>query len=90
MTSPMDYGQAATRLDQLRAVAPFPACSTCECLQGYLAQLQLLATDDAAALVAPLRVARTEMHSCLGCDPCPPGDLLVALGPGTRSSVTLC
>ena len=90
MTSPMDSGQITTRLDRLRAVAPVPDCSTCECLQGYLAQLQLLATDDGTALVTLLRVARTEMHSCLGCDPCPPGDLLVTLGPGTRSSVTLC
>ena len=50
-----------------------PECWSCDCLQGFLAQLELDATADVTSLTAPHKVPRDKMHGCLGCDPCPPG-----------------
>ncbi len=65
-------------LDQLTASFPHDACSTCECFQGFLVQLALDGDEGVGALIAPLRAARSAMHGCLGCDPCPPGDQYAA------------
>ena len=51
------------------------ACSTCECFLGYLAQLRIDCDTADKDLLLPFKVDRSEMHRCLGCDPCPPGDL---------------
>jgi hypothetical protein len=54
------------------------ACNTCECFLGYLAQLRIDSDPADKDLFAPFKVRREEMHKCLGCDPCPPGDLYAA------------
>ena len=61
-------------LRQLDAALPHAECRTCECLQGFLTQLSLDAPEDAGALIRPWLAARGEMHGCLGCAPCPPGE----------------
>ena len=48
-------------------------CWTCDCLQGFLTQLEMDAEPTAAGFIEPLKVPSTQMHGCLGCDPCPPG-----------------
>jgi hypothetical protein len=62
------------------AVDAFPhgACSTCECFLGYVVQLRMESDAEGKALCAEHMVARNEIHKCLGCDPCPPGDLYAA------------
>jgi len=50
-------------------------CYTCECLLGYLAQLRVDSNPADNDLFLPFQVDRNEMHRCIGCDPCPPGDL---------------
>jgi hypothetical protein len=50
-------------------------CATCECYLGYLAQLELDADPDGSAFLKEYQPPRDQMHSCLGCDPCPPGIL---------------
>ena len=50
-------------------------CNTCECFLGYLAQLRINSESTDKDLFLPFKVDRKEMHHCLGCDPCPPGDL---------------
>ncbi len=60
-------------LARLREAQARPECRSCDCLQGFLAQLEMDADPAAAALIAPLKVASREMHGCLGCEPCPPG-----------------
>ncbi len=50
-------------------------CNTCECFLGYLAQLRINSETADKDLFLPFKVDRMEMHHCLGCDPCPPGDL---------------
>jgi hypothetical protein len=56
-------------------VASFPhyECRICDCFQGFLVQLEIDSTTDVSRVVSPHKVPRGIMHSCLGCDPCPPG-----------------
>lgn len=54
------------------------ACHTCECFLGYLAQLRIDSEPADKDLFLPFQVDRNEMHRCIGCDPCPPGNLYAA------------
>lgn len=54
---------------------PWDLCNTCECFLGYLAQLRIDSDLADRDLFLPFKVDRNDMHKCLGCDPCPPGDL---------------
>jgi hypothetical protein len=54
---------------------PHGACNTCECFLGYIAQLRIDSDSESRDLFIPFKVDRTSIHHCLGCDPCPPGDL---------------
>ena len=54
---------------------PHGACLTCECFLGYVARLQADSDATCLELIGEYQVERKNMHSCLGCDPCPPGDL---------------
>lgn len=62
-------------LARLRKEIPRPECRSCECTQGFLAQLELDAAADAKPLLAELRTSVRETHHCLGCEPCPPADI---------------
>ncbi|MEP7133314.1 MAG: hypothetical protein ABI904_00135 [Chloroflexota bacterium] len=61
------------------AVDSFPhnqnVCSTCECFLAYTAQLRIDTDSADKDLFTPYKINRSDMHHCLGCDPCPPGDL---------------
>lgn len=60
---------------RLEGAAEQEACWSCECLQGFITQLELDAAADAKGLLEMYEVRREKLHGCLGCDPCPPGDL---------------
>lgn len=53
-------------------------CWSCDCLQGFLAQLELDSETDITHLITSFKVSKDEMHGCLGCDPCPPGEAFSA------------
>ncbi len=74
----MTQTQIQTRLAEAEASFPHTACLTCECFLGYVAQLHLDADEEGRKLLTAYKVDRRQIHSCLGCDPCPPGDLSVA------------
>jgi hypothetical protein len=59
------------------AVDSFPhgECKPCECFLGYLAQLRIDSDSAGKDLFTPYKVDRASIHRCLGCDPCPPGEL---------------
>jgi hypothetical protein len=62
--------------EKIEEAAVKEACWTCECLQGVIAQLLMdLEEEDISELEKRVR-DREALHSCLGCDPCPPGELL--------------
>lgn len=52
-----------------------PECLTCDCFQGLLTQLELDCLEDVRDLTDRLKIPRKKMHGCLGCDPCPGGEL---------------
>ena len=62
-------------LAELEGAVVKEACWTCDCLQGLLTQLELDAGEDVDGLTGPLKVSREAMHGCLGCEPCPPGEV---------------
>jgi len=54
---------------------PHDACLTCECFLGYVTRLRVDSDSASRDLIGEYKVERASIHSCLGCDPCPPGDL---------------
>ncbi len=50
-------------------------CATCECFQGFIAQLEVDSCEDISDLVDLICVPDEKLHKCLGCNPCPPADL---------------
>lgn len=62
------------------AVDSFPheACSNCECFLGYVTRLRLDSDKADRDLMEQYQVERNSIHNCLGCDPCPPGNLYAA------------
>jgi len=54
---------------------PHDACPTCECFLSYVTRLHVDSDETSSDLIREYRVERIHMHSCLCCDPCPPGDL---------------
>lgn len=61
-------------LAQLRKEMPRPECWSCECVQGFLAQLEFDAAEETKPLLAEYRTTAQQTHGCLGCEPCPPAD----------------
>jgi hypothetical protein len=78
MDSKLGSVTVRSALEELEAVLPHDACRTCECMQGFLAQLRMDADDQAGALILPWLALRGQVHRCLGCAPCPPGDQFAA------------
>ena len=70
---------ACEEVQALLAVAadsfPHDECMTCECFLGYVTRLRIDSDKDSHEIFAEYQVERNNVHSCLGCDPCPPGDL---------------
>ena len=54
---------------------PHDACLTCECFLGYVIRLRVDSDETSRELIGKYQVEREHIHSCLGCDPCPPGEL---------------
>jgi len=75
MPDALSREKVAEIVEALDSVAGKDGCLTCECLHGFLAQIEMDAAEDAADLLAPLKVAPRQMHRCLGCNPCRPGGL---------------
>ena len=71
MESSLTRDNVHETLDALQCSIPRQECRSCDCLQGFLTQLELDATEDITDLTAHLKVPKASMHGCLGCDPCP-------------------
>ena len=50
-------------------------CATCECYLGFLTQLEIDADQQGQKILKERLPHPGEIHSCLCCDPCPPGIL---------------
>ena len=73
--SKLNLEQVQALLKEAEESFPHGACSTCECFLGYVAQLHIESEAESREVIAPYKVRREDIHSCLGCNPCPPGDL---------------
>lgn len=61
--------------EKIKKSAVRDECWTCECFQGFVTQLMIdLEVEDPLEL-EQLSKDKSLLHSCLGCDPCPPGNL---------------
>jgi hypothetical protein len=70
-----------------RTVESFPldACSNCECFLGYIAHLKIGSDESGREYLQQFTTPRSDMHACLGCEPCPPGDHYAAYLRDTRA-----
>jgi hypothetical protein len=74
MSPKLTREDVARLVDELRDLVPLDDCWTCECLQGYLTQLELDACEDVSDLTGMRKVPRSKIHGCLGCARCPPAE----------------
>ena len=70
MGNNLTRSQVEQLLDAVLAELPHKGCRSCECLQGFLAQLEVDADPEAGDLLGTYRLPADEIHACLGCDPC--------------------
>ena len=70
--------QVTTLINQAVDSFPHAACETCECFLGYVTQLEIDSEKLGQAFLKRYKPGRSEIHSCIGCDPCPPGDQFAA------------
>ena len=67
--------EAQRLLNELERAAEREACWSCQCLQGFITQLELDAAEDSKPFLETYEVRRERLHGCLGCHPCPPAEL---------------
>jgi hypothetical protein len=95
MSPKLTYSELQLRLAQVEQAFPHEACRTCECFLGYLARLTIdsdpkepgPAGSTVRSLLSAYKPERKEMHSCLGCDPCPPADHYAAYQRGENTGI---
>jgi hypothetical protein len=69
---PLTAEDIGALLVRLKDALTRPECRSCECLQGFLSQMELDAAPDAKPLLTKQRVPPKKICACLGCEPCPP------------------
>ncbi len=70
--------EVADLLVQLQQASSRAECRSCECLQGFIAQLVLDADEAGKLLLAESRVDASQVRSGLGCEPCAPAEIFAA------------
>lgn len=75
MSAQLSVQEIKRLLENTRLSFRHQECATCECYLGYLTQLELDADPEGQQYLQDTYLPRDQVHSCLGCDPCPPGIL---------------
>jgi len=75
MAERLSIDKAKDLVERLRSSMCRDECRDCECLQGVLVQIEIVAGEDVSEITGPLKVSAEQMHSCLGCNPCPPAEI---------------
>lgn len=74
MSEQLSLAEARDLVRRLRESVSRKECWSCDCLQGLLTQLEL-DYPELGELVEPLKISHQQMHGCLGCATCLPGEL---------------
>lgn len=75
MSKKLTSEQIKKLLDDAVASFPHEDCYTCECFLGFIAQLGLDIEKVQRPLLSKYKPDRNLVHSCMGCDPCPPANI---------------
>ena len=75
MAERLSIDKAKDLVENLGSAMCRDECRNCECLQGVLVQIEIVAGEDVSEITGPLKVSAEQMHSCLGCNPCPPAEI---------------
>jgi hypothetical protein len=75
MTDTLSIDKAKVLVENIMSSMCRDECQDCECLQGILIQIEIVSDEDVSEITDPLKVSPEQMHSCLGCDPCPPAEI---------------
>ncbi len=67
--------EVAGLLAQLQQASSRDECWSCECLQGFIAQLELDAAEGGKAMLEKDKVDPSQLHGGLGCEPCAPAEM---------------
>lgn len=62
-------------LKRLKREVTRPECWSCECLHGFIAQMEVDAVHGAKPLLAKYKVSPKKIHACAGCEPCSPAGI---------------
>jgi len=62
-------------LDRLQSQTTRPECWSCECLQGFIAQMEVDAAPEAKPLLAKHKIPPGKICASRGCEPCPPAEI---------------
>lgn len=79
---PLLLEEARALLDRLEQAVVREACWSCESLQGFIAQLELDASEDVKSLLQTYEVRPQTLHRCLGCVPCEPAEVFARYAKG--------
>ena len=76
MSEPLSISDIKLLLSEAEYSFRHEECATCECYLGYVTQLKIDSGPEAQGnILKEYKPDRDKIHSCLGCDPCPPGTL---------------
>jgi hypothetical protein len=74
MKKQLSISTIKTLLSEAVEAFPHEACETCECFLGYITHLSIESDQAGRELLESYQLRREDIHACLGCDPCPPGE----------------
>ena len=78
MAQDLSIFQVRTLINNTIEAFPHQECATCECFLGFVTQLELDSDEEGQQFLNRYQPERKDVHPCLGCDPCPPGDHFAA------------
>jgi len=74
MASQINHQSIQSLLKDTEAGFPHEDCYTCECFLGFITRLEIDTDKSLKPIFAEYKPDKHLVHSCMGCDPCPPAD----------------